>query len=66
MGSEKNKNNQTCRETMLKINIFQNLTQYLVYFKGYIKIVKSKKANLFYSKYWLKDRELILPMLFIF
>ena len=26
-------------ETLLKINIFQNLTQYLVYFKKYIKII---------------------------
>ena len=34
------------RETLLKINTFQNLTQYLVYFKEYIKIFKSNKAKL--------------------
>ena len=31
---------------MLKINTFQNLTQYLVYFKKYIKIATLKKAKL--------------------
>ena len=35
---------------MLKINIFQNLTQYLVYFKKYINFCKYKKQSLFYSK----------------
>ena len=41
---KKNKNNLTRRETMLKINTFQNLTQFLVYFKEYINICKLKKA----------------------
>ena len=31
---------------MLKINIFQNLTQYLVYFKEYINIATLNKAKL--------------------
>lgn len=34
----KNKNSEQGRKTLLKIYIFQNLTQYLVYFKEYIKI----------------------------
>ncbi len=34
------------RQTMLKINTFQNLTQYLVYFKKYINIATLKKEKL--------------------
>ena len=34
----KNKNSEQGRKTLLKIYIFQNLTQYLVYFKEYINI----------------------------
>ena len=49
---------------MLKINTFQNLTQYLVYFKEYIKIFKLK--NLFYSKYSVRNGILILPTYYFY
>lgn len=45
---------------MLKINTFQNLTQYLVYFKKYINLYTIKLKDLFYSKYPVKNGKLFL------
>ena len=54
------------RTTLLKINILQNLTQYLVYYKKYIKIFKQKKHILSYSKYSVKVGKLILPKFYFY
>ena len=47
------------RQTLLKINTFQNLTQYLVYFKKYIKIIKPNNVQLIlfyiFGKEWKTD-----------
>ncbi len=52
---------------MLKINTFQNLTQYLVYFKEYINIYTFKSMNLFYSKYLVKKWKInFTQILFLF
>ena len=51
---------------MLKINTFQNLTQFLVYFKEYINICKLKKQCLSCTKYSVKNWKLFLTTYYFY